>query len=303
MSKHVVQPKVSVVIPTYNRADKLRRTLDSLMRQTINDFEVVICDDGSTDETADVVNEYSPLLDITYDFSDNYGGPARPRNRGVKLARAPYIAFLDSDDWWSKKKLEVSLEYMNEGADIVYHDLFYVTKSDQNYFWRKVTTRDLSRPVFNDLLRNGNLITNSSVVLRKNLLEKINGFNEDKEFIAIEDYDAWLRIAKYTDKFKRIPQTLGFYWGGGGNISNSKRMLININAFEKCYFNSINILGDVYWLDYAAGKAYMNLKSYHLAINKFSSIGWEKTPLSIYFRSKLLMWATKLNYIFTRKWQ
>ncbi len=66
----------------------------------------MVCDDGSTDKTATVVEDYVSLLDIVYDYAENFGGPARPRNRGVRLARAGYVAFLDSDDWGTPTKLE-----------------------------------------------------------------------------------------------------------------------------------------------------------------------------------------------------
>ena len=91
MRKIVNNPRFSVVIPTYNRAKEIRRCLDSLVAQNFQDFEVLICDDGSTDDTSSVVSEYSHLLDITYRCGEHFGGPARPRNCGISLARAPYI--------------------------------------------------------------------------------------------------------------------------------------------------------------------------------------------------------------------
>src|SRR3954464_10946901 len=118
VTRRVDQPRVSVVIPTYNRSHALRRCLDSVAKQTFRDFEVIVCDDGSTDDTAEVVREYESVLDLTYSYGENFGGPARPRNRGIGLARAPYIAFLDSDDWWAPRKLELSVRYLDEGADV-----------------------------------------------------------------------------------------------------------------------------------------------------------------------------------------
>ena len=186
MSNRIDNPRVSVVVPTYNRANELRRCLDSLKEQTIDDFEVLICDDGSTDETAEVAKKYSPFLDITYDYSKNFGGPAGPRNRGIKLARAPYIAFLDSDDWWMPQKLEESLKYLEQGADVVYHDLFLATKSDQRFYWKKARTRDLKKPVFDDLIVNGNALHNSSVMVRKELLNAIKGLSDGWPSVALK---------------------------------------------------------------------------------------------------------------------
>jgi len=86
---------ISVIIPTYNRSKELKRCLESLTRQTYKKFEVIVCDDGSTDNTKEVVNSYRNVLNIIYIKDENFGGPARPRNNGIKLSNGEYIAFLD----------------------------------------------------------------------------------------------------------------------------------------------------------------------------------------------------------------
>ncbi len=298
LRKRIDKPSVSVVIPTYNRANDLRRCLDSLRAQTIDDFEVLICDDGSTDGTAEVWKEYSQFLDVTYDFAENWGGPARPRNRGIALARAPYVAFLDSDDWWAPRKLETSLEYLERGADVVYHDLHFANATSKKHLWRRARTRKLKKPAFDDLLINGSAITNSSVVLRKALIEKIGGFAEEKSLIATEDYDAWLRIARITEKFDRIPATLGYYWTGGGNISNPKRILAILDALEARYSNAVQVgraYQDIQWINYAKGRAYYGLKSYELARKYLQMIHWPQAPLDIVFNSKKMLLLIKLR--------
>src|SRR6266545_511842 len=98
-------PFFSVVIPTYNRAEKLRRALESLLHQSYGDFEVLVCDDGSTDGTREVVSAYAGELQISYLWEENWGGPARPRNRGIAAAQGKWVCFLDADDWWHPDKL------------------------------------------------------------------------------------------------------------------------------------------------------------------------------------------------------
>ena len=297
VSKRIDNPRVSVVIPTYNRASALRRCLDSLKKQTIDDFEVLICDDGSTDETAEVSKEYSSFLDITYDYAENFGGPARPRNRGINLARASCIAFLDSDDWWMPQKLEESLKYLEQGADVVYHSLFVVAKSNQRNFFKKTRSWDLRSPIFDDLIANGNALNNSSVVVRKELLNAINGLAEDRSLIASEDYDAWLRAAKFTEKFKRIPKTLGYYWAGGGNISNPGRVLKNLDVIEERYANAVldlNEHGVFCWIDYAKGKAHYRLGSYAMAKKNLELVLLRRVPPSIYIKSRWMLLLTNM---------
>src|SRR5437763_1133783 len=97
-------PRFSVVIPTYNRAAELERCLESLIAQTFHDFEVLISDDGSTDRSADVARAFSDRLTIQYRWSEHWGGPARPRNLGIRHAASEWVCFLDSDDWWYPTK-------------------------------------------------------------------------------------------------------------------------------------------------------------------------------------------------------
>ena len=116
-------PLISVIIPTYNRADLLREALQSLTKQTFRSFEVIISDDGSLDSTREVVEEFSSILNIQYIYQENFGRASRPRNIAIKNAIGQYLAFLDSDDWWAPEKLESSVKALSFGSDIVYHDL------------------------------------------------------------------------------------------------------------------------------------------------------------------------------------
>src|SRR5262249_23742907 len=99
-------PEVSVVIPSYNSAKYLRDAVDSVLKQTFRDFEVVVVDDGSTDDTQAVICRY--VSSVRYIRQDN-SGVADARNRGIEASRGHYIAFLDADDTWLKHKLEVQL--------------------------------------------------------------------------------------------------------------------------------------------------------------------------------------------------
>ena len=122
---------ISVIIPTYNRKTYLLRAIKSVLEQTYSNFEILVMDDGSTDGTVDVIKGINDSR-LVYDWSVNWGGPAQPRNRGLKKANGEFIAFLDSDDWWSETKLEESLLNIKQSeADLVYHDL-YIVKDKKN---------------------------------------------------------------------------------------------------------------------------------------------------------------------------
>lgn len=227
--------KFSVIIPTYNRACELARGLDSLVNQKYNNFEVIIGDDGSTDNTAEVITKYQNKINIKYFKLKNFGGPAKARNVGIHNAQGEYIAFLDSDDWWTSEKLSECLPFLDKGADIVYHDLWLFGINGIPYFSRYARTRSLNYPATIDLLINGNALNNSSVIVRKEILNQVGLISEDRELIAWEDYEYWIRISKITEKFVRIPKCLGYYWIGGGNISHAERTLQNLESIKKKY--------------------------------------------------------------------
>ena len=201
-----MNPLVSIIIPTFNRAEDLKRALQSVFDQTFTDWEVLVVDNHSIDETDSVIKSFNDPKIKLFKIH-NAGVIAASRNLGLQHALGEYIAFLDSDDWWLPKKLEESIKYMRHGADVVYHDLFYVKKLGQRFNWRRTWRRKLKSPVFYDLIENGNTLINSSVVVRKKLLNAIKGLSEDKDMVGSEDYDAWIRIAQISDKFQKIPDT------------------------------------------------------------------------------------------------
>ena len=255
-----MNPVISVVLPTFNRAELLKRALLSVISQTYANWEVLVIDNNSTDDTDQVVHGFGDerikILKV-----HNHGVIALSRNVGIKAAHGTYIAFLDSDDWWKSDKLKKSLAYLEKGSDLVYHDLVVVAKQNQQVLWRKARTRVLKFPIFKDLITHGNALNNSSVVVRKKLLEDIGGLSEDPSLISIEDYDAWLRAARITEKFERIPRALGYYWTAGGNVSNPKRTIDTLNVLEERYSNEFQARS-IYWLAYTKGRAHYQLRCY-----------------------------------------
>lgn len=206
--------KFSVVIPTFNRAKKLNRALESLCKQSYKDFEVIVCDDGSTDNTNEVVKSFAQKLDIKYFFETNWGGPARPRNVGIKKASGEWVCFLDSDDWWFDNKMDKLEQAINKyEADVYFHYFRCGNLVIGQYDVKNISC------VYKDLLTNGNRIVNSSLCIRKKMLLTVDGFREDKNMIAIEDYDLLIRLAKIEARFFCINQPLGNYDIGDNNIS------------------------------------------------------------------------------------
>lgn len=219
-----VTPLISVVIPTYNHARFLGRALQSVLNQTYPNWEAIVIDNHSTDSTDKIMASFADQR-ITYLKIHNNGVIATSRNAGIRVAKGEWIAFLDSDDWWSLDKLQVCFDSINDNVDLVYHDMEIVSEKPL-LFRRKMTKSwQVKKPVLVDLLTKGNAIVNSSVVVRKCLLEKIGGICDDVKMISAEDYNTWLCISLLSDGFKYLAVRLGYYLQHGQNISGTDKSL------------------------------------------------------------------------------
>lgn len=205
----MLPPNVSIVVPSYNHGRYIGKMIDSVLSQTYTNWELIIVDNHSTDNTDSVILNYSDER-IRVVKINNYGIVSKSRNKGIREAKGKWIAFLDSDDGWYSNKLEKCMEYVGK-ADIIYHDM-QLYKADVDLMLdSSLKSRNLGYPVFKDLLIYGNTLINSSVLVNKFLIESVKGLNEDKEMITAEDYHLWLKIAKRTNRFLYIPERLGFY--------------------------------------------------------------------------------------------
>lgn len=265
---------ISIIVPTFNRAYCLEKCIKSVINQSYSEWELIIVDNHSTDMTQELVASFASekirLINI-----HNSGIVAASRNLGVKESKGAYLAFLDSDDWWTPRKLEYSLELLESGADLVYHDLYLMKQGQQKKNILSVArSRKVDIPVFNDLLTNGNAIINSSVVLRKSILESVGGFSEDESLVAAEDYDAWMRIAKITNRFKRLNKCSGFYMVGHVSLSSSQKTINSTNKILEIYKNELSDLKikSPPWANYLLGRANYTNNSNRVAFEQFVEV-------------------------------
>jgi len=279
---------VSIVIPTYNRAKDLQRAIKSVVSQTFTDWELIVVDNHSEDETDAVVGGFDDSR-VKFLKIKNEGVIAASRNLGVSVAGGEYIAFLDSDDWWMPNKLERAVKLLLDGADVAYHPLYTVKKINQRFFFDKGHTRALSPPVMHDLIENGNALANSSVVIRRSLIEQVDGISEDRGLVSIEDYDLWLRISRLTDRFIMDSETLGYYWAGGGNVSSPKLALSALESLLEHYTSEVLLQGVLpVWMNYKIGRASYFLGDYERAKNHLSLIPISLDSLSVSIKSMLM---------------
>ncbi len=181
--------KVSVIIPTYNRVHFLKEAIDSVLSQTYPYFELLIVDDGSEDETEALVRSYQDKR-IRYLFIPHQG-VSKARNVGIKEAKAELIAFLDSDDLWLPRKLEVQVNFFQKRPDA----LICQTEEIWIRYGRRVNPKKYHKKpsgmMFKESLRRC-LISPSAVMMRRELFERVGLFDEGMP--ACEDYDMWLRV-------------------------------------------------------------------------------------------------------------
>ncbi len=223
---------ISIIIPTYNRAKLIQRSLKSIETQTLKNYEIIVVDNLSTDNTSSIINNFS-YLPIKYFVVDNKNNIARSRNFGIKNANGNIIAFLDSDDYWHKNKLENCYKKIKEGYDFVFHNL-KIVKEKKNFFEKKyLKGRKLKKPYFKDLILNGNPICNSSVMIKKNILLDVNLINESDKMRATEDYNTWIKISKLTNKIYFLNKNLGFYQYNLGSVSNKNMSYPTLNAMKE----------------------------------------------------------------------
>jgi len=257
--------RVSVVIPTFNRALDLAKALDSVLQQTYSEWEILVIDNRSADCTYDVVQRLNDKR-IRYFEIENKGVIAASRNLGISQSNGEFIAFLDSDDRWRREKLKESVFWLGRGYDIVYHDMDCVTNKRCYLGPRKFSTRQVEPPVYIDLLVNGNTLPTSSVVARKDVLVKAGCFNEAMEMIAGEDYELWLRLGTLTERFKRIDGTLGYLTRGSDNEFTSRRVMSFLAEIEKKHIALLlpteRDLAFANWIDYAYGRSRYTQKDY-----------------------------------------
>jgi len=185
---------VSVIIPTWNRALDLQRAIASAQAQTYSSIEILVCDDGSTDNTEELIQKIEDRR-VRYIPGAHAGCPAVPRNRGIAACWGEWVAFLDSDDTWLAQKLEVQLTVAkNQNVLAVCTNAFRdygQLQTERLIAWHK---NSLS---FSDLLLDNKVIC-SSMLMRRALFDTTGGFPQAPELRVGEDYSLWLRVSRLT---------------------------------------------------------------------------------------------------------
>lgn len=210
-------PLISIITPTYNRSYYLSGAIDSVLDQTYGNFELIIVDDGSTDDTGTLVEPYLSDQRIKYFYQSNQGQSVA-RNKGISESNGEFICFLDSDNSWLPNKLERSLKefWSFPNADIVYGDSILIDENSAEI--GRGTMKRYSGRITHHLLKD-NIVSMNTTMTRRKCFDEMGCFNESDR--VAEDYELWLRFSTKFE-FRHISEYLGYYRIMEDQISSDK---------------------------------------------------------------------------------
>lgn len=265
-------PTVSVVIPTHNHGRFLAQAVESALGQTVASLEVLVIDDGSTDDTADVVRRSLVDPRVTYEHTE-HRGPAAAKNIGVRLARAPFVAFLDADDVWLPAKLERQLAVFaaDPGLGVVYSRRLLIDEQGRELEYAQPPLH--RGQVLNTLFRT-NCICCSSALVRAAVFADVGLLDEGLPLAT--DYDFWLRVALHHG-FDYVDEPLVLY--RTGHASLSRRHLERINTVQFIINRFVRAHGDAAGLDPAVVRHALAETCCHRALalrgsSRLEALGW-----------------------------
>ena len=231
-----MSPTVSVIIPAFNDAQHIRQSIQSVLAQTFEDWDLIVVDDGSTDETAAVAGSFSDSR-IRCVRQQN-GGQASARNTGITNTHGEFVAFLDADDLWLPEKLDRQIEIAHQtGAGIVYCDgyVFFDSGNDERSDFFAIVPGLNDGATMVTLLYQYNRIATLSAMVSRNVIESVGLFDESRLFQNCEDYELWLRLARAGHTFYGMPDKLMRYRRHGSSTTHrdSKMLRPMIEVVKK----------------------------------------------------------------------
>jgi glycosyltransferase involved in cell wall biosynthesis len=236
-------PKVSVIIPSFNRSNFLRSAIESVLKQTFQDFEIIVVDDASTEDVLGIVQGFCDKR-IKYIRHETNKGEAGARNTGLTHSRGEFIAFLDDDDEWFPEKLGLQVAKLEDslpGTGLIYTGILAIDPIN-NRRWQVIPS--YRGNTYQELMKKNIIVTPSTVLLKKECTETVGLFDSNIAYGL--DYDYWIRIAK-NYVFEYIPEPLVKYRVHDNRLSTNFELLAQgARDLEKKYGKPM-ILNSTYW--------------------------------------------------------
>jgi teichuronic acid biosynthesis glycosyltransferase TuaG len=256
-------PQVSVVVPCFNAAEFIGRTIGTVLSQTFTDLELIVVDDKSTDESAEIVRTYvrSDARVRLIEMPRNAGAPAVPRNAGVRAARADWVAFLDADDLWHPRKLELQMAAVKIHSASMCSSQMVDFRDERDI----VVGTAPSHPAIRRVTLRQQLLKyrtpTSSIVIRRDLMQRFP-FNEDLNYKAREDTDCFTRVHEYMPYSVKIVFPLVYYRQQASQISGNKwrmvrRHLQMLRKYRLASGRSLGVMAYVYTCTHFLASIYL----------------------------------------------
>ena len=228
-------PKVSVIIPTYNHSHYILETLQSVFDQNFTDYEIIVVNDGSPDDAAQILAPLVAQGEIEYIEQPN-AGQAAARNRGLARAQGEFIAFLDDDDLWPPDKLEWQTACLEAHSDVVFVSGTVQEIDDQGREWGR-PYGPMGTVSFESLFGGNPFISPGQILIRASAFQKTGGLNTT--LWGTDDFDLWFRLAQH-GKIVTSPRLALFYRRHSGNASrNATKMFVNCLKTVKIHLEKV----------------------------------------------------------------
>jgi len=286
-------PKVSVVVPTYDSARFLGKAIQSVLDQTFQDWELIVVDDGSTDNTRDVMAAFQDPR-IRYVHQENRGAPAA-LNAGIRLARGAYVAFLGADDRWLAEKLALQVAQLDSlplNVGLVYCDLHLLDLEDDTILGRFLDGREPPRGrVLSQLVRTeGSFLHPCASLIRREVFDRVGVFDESLK--THEDWDLWVRIAAAYE-VEALDHPLAVYGRRPSQLTADIQQMYLYGVEAKLRVLHTQTLRPS---DRRALRHYLAHHHYGYGI-KFLNLGWRKEAWKAFLRSLRLRPGERKTYI------
>jgi glycosyltransferase involved in cell wall biosynthesis len=239
-----MKPLISIITPVYNVEKFITETIESVLAQTYSNWELVLVDDGSTDDSTRICKEYSLREDRIKYFHKQNGGQASARNLGIKNAKGEYITFLDSDDLYAEDKLEQHfIDLAEKPADFYYGAGYMIYENrtsnkvvEYDWFYGEYSGKDFFKILYHSCSVNIN-----SVLVKKKLFDEIGLFDESPILRGTEDWDLWLRIAIHVKNIYGSPERKVYYriHDSGIHFQRANMLIGKWRIYEKYDTNKI----------------------------------------------------------------
>lgn len=238
-----ITPKISIILPTHNGGEWIKKAIQSVLAQSFTDFEFIIINDDSIDDTEEIIKSFSENeTRIKYIKNEENLGIQKTLNRGLKEAKGKYIARIDDDDEWiDRDKLKKQVEFLNNNSDYVLVGTGTIIVDSKNTELSKYLMPQTDKEIRNSILLK-NCFLHSSVIFKKDKAMQFNGYSESLETKHIEDYDLWLKLGAvgkfanlntYSVSLKQDNNTIS----AKNRINQARKSIGEIRKFKNKYPN------------------------------------------------------------------